>query len=564
MRILILFFLFVSTFVFVGILQPINTSKEIVLLSRALENFTVPNVSIGTVEYTVTQGNVKRTDGYTILPSQRVHVLKIAYASVVTRVNPLFSFSGANPQNLRASAQVFENSLKSLQGFYTPEEQNVLNDGFYPIALVRSIARAEETRNSLIQNPNSITFRAYIKSTGEAIATFGVYTTAVEKMYERALPNDLQWRYNFVGGKTTRVHVLDFTKQVHSEIQKLTQKFEERTGCIVRPTKECQKLSIEFKFPDNINATIRPHSIPEDVALNRKTLLEVYKGLPETYNDPATEPIFLLENPYCFPDKNYVFYTTVQELYADEILTKTFNVNNLYFFEADKSDSPYLQKVAEKGFTFFYQPPTNTYMCPLDMWDSARILTMRTIRNELKANPIFAEESLQKWRILKKKELAINDSDLVHSTDIDTYMYALRELLQKNNGDDILAKEIGEEKVYDIEHLLAIYQAQSAYISELLVLLPRENTFVARSLLSNVPINIEELTVTRSSPLLGLFTFNASIYSERPRFMTRNTSDFESLGLTKYNENTEFRTRVPREKLADTIRKVIQYERSLK
>jgi len=179
-------------------------------------------------------------------------------------------------------------------------------------------------------------------------------------------------------------------------------------------------------------------------------------------------------------------------------------------------------------------------------------------------NPIFANNSSHTWEELKNKEISITNTSVVHSIEIDTYMRALRELLKPGSGDYSLAKEIGEEKIYAIESLLNIYNAQSASVSELLVVLVSENTFVLRSFQKDVPIKIDELAISRSSPLLGLFTFNGSLYSELPRFIVRNTTDFASFKFTTYREDVELRAQVSVKNLPELIKKTLTRERALK
>ncbi len=563
-RQVVLLFFFIVVFSFVTFVRPITVTNETNVLSAELKNFIVPNVYIGKVEYIVDQGNVTRADGHTVSPSQRVHVLKIAYASVITRVNPLFSFEGANPENLYASSKVLEKSLKSLQKFYSPEEQSILESGFYPIELVRSIARAEEARNTLVKNPSARVLRAYIKDTRESLSAFHAYAKDVQNMYKRALPKDSKWRYNFVGGRTTRANVLLFTNQVKDDIGKLAQKFEDRIHCIQNISRTCKKLTPEFQFEENIGRNIREPKIPKNVAFNRKTLADAYTILPSFINESAEELPFLIENPYCFPEKNSAFYSLLQETYDGELLTKTLTLDDLYFYGTYETDAPYLEKAFLEGFDYLYQPPTNTYVCPLDVWDSARMLTMRMIRTKLLMNPIFANNSSHTWEELKNKEISITNTSVVHSIEIDTYMRALRELLKPGSGDYSLAKEIGEEKIYAIESLLNIYNAQSASVSELLVVLVSENTFVLRSFQKDVPIKIDELAISRSSPLLGLFTFNGSLYSELPRFIVRNTTDFASFKFTTYREDVELRAQVSVKNLPGLIKKTLTRERALK
>ncbi len=318
---LVIFFIIIFGFIF--FVRPVTTANEIKIFSSSLENFIVPNIYLDTVEYSVDQGNVARIDGNALSPSQRVRVLKVAYGSVITRTAPLFSFAGADPKNLRASAQILEKSLKSLQKFYTLEEQDILNAGFYPIELARSIARTEEARGTLVEKPSELALRTYINNTQKSLNTLNVYASAVQNMYERVLPNDSQWRYNFVGGRTTRANVLVFTNQIQDEIQKLTREFEERIRCIQNISSACKKLSLTFQFEKNLNANVRAHQIPRDIELNRKNLTDAYNILPSFINESATELPFLIENPYCFPDKNFAFYSLLKETYEGESLTKT-------------------------------------------------------------------------------------------------------------------------------------------------------------------------------------------------------------------------------------------------
>jgi len=541
-----------------------------------LSSFLVPTIMVGGREYSVENGEVSREG---VVPSflLRNKVLRIAWYSVVNRLDPIFALEGTDPERLEKSVEFLAASLDDFAPLYTPEDEALIRESLYPLNFLRTLAKLETLRQSLVTAPYN---RLTLRYNEELIHTMQLYTEDLERLTEAwnelSTRDDLAQRYNFFGGYSyieTYIHTLNALGAASLKKGSLAQR---RWTCYRGNLKSCfplqdaldkNKIFVEESFD-----TIHKHPHPRDeeakyhdtldhswnIQTNKDIILRYLLSDINKHEFPQRRLLVVLNQSICFPHASPVRYlgwwTPLDKNLRQFQIAY---VNDLFFWELvgdfEEWYEPYTENIRTRsralkkgGIDFQYQKIANIYMCPDSVRDISQVLQIYNLQMSLITNPhfrFFSEKQKNTIEnVLSKKSLLdlinlekkIVTGDSIYQSDIETYLRKLFLLLEEY-GEVRLAQLIGSEKVLFIEKLLSHFHQGSLHINEIIVDITQNNYFLKDLITSGSDQGIDYLFAVRSYPMVFFFGFNKSFTEDEISFLQYAYDEPGLLHLFSYN-----------------------------
>jgi len=538
-----------------------------------LSSFLVPTIIVDGKEYSVENGEVSREG---VVPSflLRNKVLRIAWYSVINRVDPIFALEGTDPGRLEKSVEFLAVSLDDFASLYTSEEEQLIRESLFPLNFLRNLAKLETLRQLLMTVPYNHLIGRYNE---ELMHTMQLYTKDLGRLTEAwnelSTRDDLAKRYNFFGGYSyieTYLYALGTLEASSLHKRSLA---ERRWACYRGNLKSCSPLQDALDknriFVEESFDAIHKHPDPWDEEAkyhdtlahswnskkNKDILLRYLLSDTNKHEFSPRRLLVVLNQSICFPHASPVRYlgwwTPLDKNLRQFQIAY---VNDLYFWELvgdfEEWYEPYADNVRirsralkEGGIDFQYQKVANIYMCPDIMRDISQVLQIYNLQMSLIKNPLFRgksrfaiENTLSKKSLLDLIDLEkkIVTGDSLYKSDVESYLYKLFALLEEY-GEVRLAQLIGSEEVLFIEKLLSRFHQGSLHINETIVNVTQTNYFLNDLITSGSIQGIDYLFAARSYPMIFFFGFNKSFTEDKISFLQYAYDEPELLHLISYN-----------------------------
>ncbi len=518
-----------------------NVKQEnVVKLKDELKDFIVLPVSLNNRVYIVENGNVK-LDGKDVSVFTEERVLRIAYASVLNRLEPIFGIEGTDPDKLKKSVEDLDASLKEIASLYGEEDAALIRENLYPIAFLKQLAETEKTRQELLLAPSSENAGGYYGDLGKLLGLNASYSKQLETFYKKN-KDRLSYKFNFFDGYGT---VSTYTSALEKNVISLDGKLAElkkRESCLNGYSSECPSLKAAFvglsgSMGDNTDIKYGPltNEIKDNIKIVRAYLGNV--SLDSPADTKTTNPLIAIDQSDCFRDAQPAYYQSWMKSDKDKNGFFTINfVNDLYFRAVDNNPSRYDSSLRSAGLDYLYQPAANLYMCQSVGSDLSRSITMDTLRNMLSGNPLFLNDEIKKASPdaynLENKIIA---GDILYESEFDSYIEGLKSLLLKY-GESGLSEIIGKEKMLYAEKLISIAGQKSPRFDETIRYAISNNAIVNTYIKGGLELPLYYLFISRSYPPLLLLSYNESADKNPMKLTVSASSSLANFGLLSYNK----------------------------
>ncbi len=557
---------------------------EITFLKDELRTFWTPDVEVDGVLYRIDKTIVVvGNDGKSFVPTKelsqqkKLNILRTAYFSTLTRIDPLFALDMANTEKLRESIFDLRTSLDAYAPFYTSTEERFLRSSVYPTEFLEELSHLEDIRQRIILAPRNTTTEEYLKQFEKTVYAYKKGIANLLTTYA-LVSNDTQEgdRFYFMGGYTTIPQFKTALALIEENMQATYREHKKRVLCIEGNTDQCPHLT-EHLFPYSISDltnSSKTVSLPTQVLENATLLEEYYKKDPRVDNKSFSHPIIALTSSDCFWEEETQFFKTfLREIAPGKVVLKREFLNDLYFYKLTEPVSimeyAALLQSPDAEQVYIYQPIANTYMCPESGTDAAKINTLLSVQSLLKQHPIFGTESTkfnQEAEKLFTIEKKIRESDkILFESDIDEYVVWLISLLRNASGDRQVYRALEAERLLNIERILSLYQSKTAGFDELIYALVDESDYLKRAVQNNFKIDFVYVLISRANPILTFQAFNSTIQRDtRPSVLFPSTSDLkEAFNLVRYVEEKELKNTYTKDELPELMWRGHQVERPL-
>lgn len=526
----ILLLIFGGIVIFYHLQAPEDTAA----LESELNGYLVPPVTIGNVSYTVQNGVVQQ-GGKDVDAATQAEVLRIAYASVMSRIDPVFGMEGTDPDRLIASVNDLTSTDHSIAALYDLADAAVLQQSLYPIDMLDSAAQTERDRQALITAPSLATAQQYYTSLGDTIAYDIAFSQGLETLLTNNSSIDHAGPLMFFGGYTSGAQYANAIQQYLSALQADKQQVALRSGCLQYFSSQCPSLSdalATLTAPQTADTQVSASSTPADVSGDR-TIMEAFLSGQALGSSESGFFTVALPQSSCFPQMPVTYYLvwTHPGSNGTTVFDPAF-ISDIYFYDTKTFVDPRVTPTLSSQVPYLYQSAANPYMCLTSGDDLTRLMTVSTIRSTLANAPLFAGDASSSIASL---EQTIVSSDVVNEADVVTYLNQLRDMLQ-SEGEAGLASTIGASKVFEIEDLLAISTERSANFDEIVEDAVTHENAVSVYAAKGAPISLSFMLLARSySPFL-LLTYNGSVSSSSLAITTPFSTTISNFQLVSYND----------------------------
>jgi len=531
-----------------------------------LSSFLVPAIIVDGEKHVVERGQViSGNEAASLLAGNKV--LRVAWYSVANRLDPIFALEGTNPQQFKRSTELLAASLDDFAFLYNQDEK-LIRESLHPLEFLRNLHKLEALRQLLIAAPNDVLVEEYHK---ELITTIELYNDDLDKLIEAwnelSTREDLQQQYDFLGGFSyieTYLSAL-YVLKVSSSYKKFLA--EARWACYEGHLSDCSPLEVVLDknriFVDGAQGIIHKPVHSRNIKTNKDIILRYLLADINKHEFPQRRSLVALNQSICFPHVSPVYYlgwwTSLEENLRQFQISY---INDLYFWElVGDFDEDWYQSYADNvrvhsrqfktgGIDFQYQDAANLYMCPDMIQDISRVLKIYTIKELLRGDPLFINyvtpkthsNTLDKYlSSLVKWEKEIITRDIINESIVAAYLHTLSSLLDER-GEVYLAQLIGDEKVFFIEKILALYHQGSPQMNEIIASAAHYNyslnELIARS---GLTFGIDYLFAARSYPMTLFFGFNKSFTEDGISFLEYAHDEPEFKHLVSYNNFLKYK-----------------------
>lgn len=493
-----------------------ETLREESLLKSELHNFITPSVTLHGVSYNIQNGDVTRK-GQKVSIFESVRVLRIAHASVLSRLDPLFGIEETNPLSFKEVIRLLETQKNEIVSLHNKKDRTMLKKAFYPTTFLFFLADAEEKRQEAIVTPSQKGILSYYKTLDAVFKEYKDYLADTKTVYKQFSAGT----YIFLAGKSSQEKYLSAFSQMEDAAFQRSAELRTRKQCLRKFSVKCPSLSRAFLKLNHIEAvpSIAHIEIPSYI-FGHKMILDKYRAVP--YPKPPTQEIIVETSPSICEGNIHdspVYYNVKWE--QDDIakskgrLSFAF-LNDLYFFDlAQSSGDVFLEKLKEKGARYSYRTIENFYICPDIGVRYAELGTIAALRDSLQSAPL-ARNMLGK--AAEELEMRIARADIVRKADVDAYMVILSDFLV-TNGENGATKLLGKEWVMRSESLLSMFRAQSGYFDAFAQFVHLKNQIIKELVDVGLPYSTPALFKIRNFPLWFLLAYNKNVIEQTPQLL---------------------------------------------
>lgn len=518
-------------------------NQENNLLKSQLKNFIVSPVSLDGKIYDVENGDVKY-EGNSVPEKTESQILRIAYSSVLSRLDPIFGMEGTDPDKLSGSVKDLEASLGHIASLYDKNDEKTIGDNLYPVEFLKSVAETEKARQESIYAPSFQNTERYYKKI-EGIIDMGIsYLGHLEKIYR----NDKKLShvtFHFFGGYSTDQSYASAAVNAQNELENKKLELNNRLSCLNYFSTDCpslkKALSNSGAAPE-LDGSATGDIIPENIAANAE-IFNLYVGNGQSKNSSAPKfPVTVLGKSKCFPDENQAYYQPWlrTDQYGNEFFAIGF-IGDLYFYNTKYNSNLLIGGMAKEGLPYLYQPAANLYMCQEAGSDLSRAITIDTVRSSLISNPVANGIDIKTaGAALAQLENKITGNNAVYEYDTASYVETLRSLLS-SLGETRLSGIIGRQKVLYMEKIISIYRQKSPRFDEIIRDIIFTNAIVETFIKEKARVDIPTLFLSRSYPSLLLLTYNKSAFDAPLQMTTPEPLNLSAFDLISYNEKLKYR-----------------------
>lgn len=515
-------------------------NSEYTFYNEQISPFIVTDITLNKKTYTLGEHGIQQGNTKKIPLSKKHTVAEVGYFSLLARTDPLFAIEDTDPNELQKSISSLESSLDILSSFYSQTEQGIIIEHFYPLSFLKSLSQLERARKTLIKTPGINSLKTYHELLTATAQEYRIYTDKIERLYRENVLPEGNTTSAYFGGYSNSILFLDFLKNLREDANVLEEKVIRRINCM--DTNSCPSLSLKTVTELNADATTKLTDEYLNSIMQNIHIIHGVRKYEPGYHRPTSTPIFILNEHYCGANEErqaYFLWWILQEDGTRSIITE--NVNDLYFYDVQeinkKNPSTYLTSIEKTGIHYLSQRISNLYMCPDQGKDTARLTTLHALYSELVANPIFNTDDIRDlFPELAKQEEFISHSQILSDSDMEKYLTLVHTLLTSKT-EPVLAKEIGSPNVLLLESLLHRWRQQSAHFDILINTVVETNNGLQRIIGTGNSIEVEQLFVTRSYPIVTLLTFNPTVVSTPSISYFRRVQDWKEYSkLSSYRE----------------------------
>src|SRR3989338_6883495 len=455
-------------------------------------------------------------------PFTSVRVLRIAHASVLNRLNPLFGMEGTNPSALKKSVELLETEKADIVALYNERDKKLLEGVLYPTAFLASLARTEEKRQTFIAAPSGEGAFFYYQKLGLTLKEYERYIEQSRSVYER-FPDET---YAFLGGESSPEKYLLAFAELESAAMGKNAELKKRKACVRRFSANCPSLSAAFqKLRYTAPLAMTPPEDAPPLVMEHKAILDAVHAALDVEFSPKdcsakTEKV-LVRTPAGVCEGRALgdtaFYEVQWEkgaLSPDKDMRLTY-LNDIYIFDITYENSLYHKLLKEKGSRYLDKSIENFYLCPDVGSRYVEFSTIAALRDLLQDVPLSKAPLGETFKTLEDH---IVSAEVIQSENVSAYIATLSNFLTKK-GEGVATELLGETWVMRAESILSMYRTQSGYFNAFIPLVTSRNKVIKRTASVGVRPSVSTLLATRNAPLLFLLAYNTSIIGTPPRLL---------------------------------------------
>src|SRR3990167_9049033 len=412
-----------------------RSTKQNILLQNELRDFIVLPISFHNKIYTVEKGEVKfEGEAVSVFVSGRA--LRVAYASVLNRLDPIFGIEGTDADMLEKSVADLDASVVKTASLYKKDDEMFIRDNLHPIAFLKQLSETEKARQALISTPSSESAAGYYKDLESLIRLNMSYAKQLAVVYQNSTDH-LNEKYNFFDGYGTTVTYAGALERAVSEMDKRDAELKKREACLSHYSFTCPSLkrALGKLSAAGERSDVRYEPLTADVADNislMRAYLQSFSALDASFAR-ENNPLIALDRSDCFTGAKTIYYQSW--LKSDSRNNGFFTihfVNDLYFTDVSKLSNEHKVFLRETGLDYLYQPATNLYICQSMESDFSRAIAMDTLYHLLSEGSVMADDRLKKLAPdMYDLENKITTGDTLYESEFDSYIGGLPLLVRK-------------------------------------------------------------------------------------------------------------------------------------
>ncbi|OGG79631.1 hypothetical protein A3A39_02280 [Candidatus Kaiserbacteria bacterium RIFCSPLOWO2_01_FULL_54_13] len=499
--------------------------SQVDLLSSELSDKVVPPIAIENQMYEVRKGEVfVLEDGSVAAPSAALKVLRVGYFFTRSRDYPFFALDGTDPERLKIAAEHLRASVTTIAENYPASKRVLVLYALYPIDMYHSLADLQEMREQFISSPSDKELFAYSMQLERFSSDYVHHIGVLRRAVSRILPNYTR-QYAFTDTLITKEEFLEYLDGTLRTLALRKKELSNLRSCVMGYLSRCSHALREDISPQDPPPTSDAHGLnvlPEYITEHRAMFVE--SRTLSGAKDPEAGAIVFLMRSACLPHFTPIAFEARSVERESAALTVN-PLNDIYLFDlsADVSDSPYFQKLKERGMRYIYQAPTNPYLCFTGADDYMRIASLVKVKEELSQKPLLAQSIRDSVHSeLSNLEQRIVQNGELSESDVLKYVSIVGSLV-KTLGEYEFTQTYGDEALARAKLVVSIAKNLSGSFDKILEGIVKLNRAVLPQVTTNAP-GLEYIFVARSMPRLTLLFANPSFLGPQ------NRQDFSTTG----------------------------------
>ena len=465
----------------------VHRDAAIIFFSNALSTSIVPPVSIAGATYEVEAGHVRYVSGASVAPATALQVLEIAYAVVLSRHNPIFAVDGTDPESLSEATLALKATIPDIADRYEGEERDDIAKGLYPTDFLSSLADLQQKRDSFLAAPSQSKLMAYRDALSHTTALYQEDLDTFNDVMTDMLP--YSGSFSFTDGLIDRKTYLSIVSLAQHSFMRQSPRVKNFILCTDGVTKDCEGLG----FPAAPSAAQKTDPHVQREAIDESIFTSAGLLAPQTQ---MPDTVLLSDDP-CVPGAPSLYAVRTSDTEGIQAVP----LQDIYFWDFSKvsNDNEYVQPFLSEGVRYFFQSPSNPYVCWGGANDLVRIASMIKIRDLIAEKPIFNPPRpgdpvpAQDAGALERRIVApdtLSESDIAdYAQDINTYLSVY--------GENAFAQRFGTEDLFRAEEILSIWENRSGDFDAIVRALVRFNEIAAASS-GNPPLPASQIIASRA------------------------------------------------------------------
>lgn len=300
--------------------------------------------------YVFTDGRLQGAD---LDSAQNYAAMRLAYAAMLARIDPLFGYPAEDTAQLRDAIDDIERSLAKLTDIQEGPRDAAAIRVLYPIYFMRNVADMEDARRAFINLPSETTYRAYRREQLVALRTGARAADSFSATVQEYV-GDEQFRIIVFGGQITNESLLNGSLGISKRFDDLRSNYLSLTLCLRGRTAECPAMR------ETVSTGIPvPHTGEENVREIMGLMGEAYGATFE-----KADVIAGTGKSVCFANLSGPYYMHFTDDTSSSPIRLKYR-KDLYFVKTEGSRGGTLQYMADaRNITYSRFEPTTYYYCP--------------------------------------------------------------------------------------------------------------------------------------------------------------------------------------------------------